>query len=80
MKKADLDCNKKSFYSKNKYIAKIEKKTSIFQTIQLQKHDNDRLKTKLRWNEEENVKKDKIISQLVEEALVSDVSGDSSYQ
>jgi len=39
-------------------------------TIQLQKHDNDRLKTKLRWNEEENVKKDKIISQLVEEALV----------
>jgi len=39
-------------------------------TIQLQKHDNDRLKTKLRWNEEENVKKDKLISQLVEEALV----------
>ena len=26
MKKADLDCNKKLFYSKNKYIAKIEKK------------------------------------------------------
>ena len=51
-----------------------------FQTIQLQKHDNDRLKTKLRWNEEENVKKDKIISQLVEEALVSDVFDDLNYQ